>query len=352
MVKNKYLETSGYDSSNKSIEDVLKQEYDNILYGEYWRGVLFVEKNGLYGVISISGDEIVPCKYAEYSDARHEWADMGFATEKTKVITPEQKILAEQRLALEQAKIEEEKKQSKQEDMETVDNLKKSLNESDENWEIPRDLKEYRKKREERIHLLGNRTAKEQIIQTCNKIPMKVKTESDGSRLIEFAIWWKTRKILIPNLVAHSDFTERRHESDPYCVENRFNVVLLRSMLWDDIEGWTNQELKEFVKQKEGEWLHIPSENEMKELLAELWKQADLYDRDTIAMLMYLTGMNWTYRLTAKDSNSRYRLVCRADDYRQIEWDVYDPENRIRKYGERIEKDYPVSWWVLMIACE
>lgn len=312
MVKNKYLETSGYDSNNKSIEDVLKQEYDNILYGEYWRGVLFVEKNGLYGVISISGDEIVPCKYAEYSDARHEWADMGFATEKTKVITPEQKILAEQRLALEQAKIEEEKKQSKQEDMETVDNLKKLLGESNEDLVIPPELEDYRQAWQKKIkYIYGG--AKENIVKAAEKFKVNVETESDGSRLIKFELWWKKWKILDSKLDKHTNQNDNyiSHFSCNSITNIEKDYVTMKWMRWDDIDNWENKELADYVREKQQEWLHIPSEKEMWWLLAELGEKINSDElEDQIAMLMYLTGMDWLYWLSMRNSISRPRLEC------------------------------------------
>ena len=86
--------------------DLVLQQYDRALYSEYGRGVIIVQKDGLYGVINKDGEEIIPCKYEEYSDVWHEWKDMGFTTKKTEIITPEQKAVEERKLALE-AKREE-----------------------------------------------------------------------------------------------------------------------------------------------------------------------------------------------------------------------------------------------------
>ena len=93
-------------------------------------------------------------------------------------------------------------------------------------------------------------------------------------------------------------------------------------MVWDNVNEWKNEKLKEYVKKKEREWLHIPKIEEMKDLLGELWKQSDLTDqKDQIAMLMYLTGIYWDYWLSMWDDekswseNSRSILDC-VDDIR------------------------------------
>ncbi len=68
------------------------EQYDRVLYSEFGRGVLFVEKDGKYGVVDKVGKVIIPCKYKEYSDAWHEWADIGFASEPA-IMTEEQKAI-------------------------------------------------------------------------------------------------------------------------------------------------------------------------------------------------------------------------------------------------------------------
>ena len=79
-------------------------------------------------------------------------------------------------------------------------------------------------------------------------------------------------------------------------------------------------EIKRVCKKKEREWLHIPKIEEMKTLLRELWKQANLSEeRDQIAMLMYLTGIYWYYWLSMWDDEKswsehwRSKLYCNDD---------------------------------------
>lgn len=61
-----------------SFYDDIHMKYDSVLYGESNRGVLFVEKNGMYGVTDKNGNEIVPCESPNYYDAYNEWKEMGF----------------------------------------------------------------------------------------------------------------------------------------------------------------------------------------------------------------------------------------------------------------------------------
>lgn len=61
-----------------SFYDDIHMKYDNVFYGEMVNGVLFVEKNGYYGITDKDGNEIIPCKFKKYSDAYHEWEDLGF----------------------------------------------------------------------------------------------------------------------------------------------------------------------------------------------------------------------------------------------------------------------------------
>ena len=74
--------------------DDIHMKYDNVLYGESARGVLIVEKNGMYGVTDKNGNEIIPCEFKEYSDVYHEWEEMGFPKEP--VVMTEERLAAQQ----------------------------------------------------------------------------------------------------------------------------------------------------------------------------------------------------------------------------------------------------------------
>lgn len=190
-----------------------------------------------------------------------------------------------------------------------------------EDSEIPQELADFREKWKEKIRGIDDES-KEKIIKTAENIPVKVEIDNDGSRLIEFKLWNKTYKILDPKLKTHSD-DEYKYNPDYHSINRIDDTVFLRWMRWDDVENWENKKLKEYVKEKQWEWLHIAKIEEMKVILNELWKEANLKDvSDKIAMLMYLTWMDWWYRLSMwnlkysnSQASSRSELEC-IDSYR------------------------------------
>ena len=196
-------------------------------------------------------------------------------------------------------------------------------------WEvldIPEELKEYREKWKEKIKNISDES-KEKIIKAAENIEVKVNVDSDWSRLIEFKLRGKTCKILDPRLEDHTDDEYRTPVNYSSITEIDRDYVKLWWMEWDNVDEWENEKLKAYVKKKESEWLHIPKIEEMKTLLRELWKQANLSEaKDQIAMLMYLTWMEWDYWLSMWDykkswsENSRSLLDCR-DAYRYFDDD-------------------------------
>ena len=205
----------------------------------------------------------------------------------------------------------------------TPENMKERMeiveNEAEIRWEIPQELEDFRKKWEEKIKWIDDKS-KEKIVEAAETIPVKVETESDGSRLIEFKLWNKTWKILDPKLKTHSD--------DEYFVNKEYTFIRERDewvklwwMMWDDVSNWENKKLAKYVKEKEKEWLHIAKIEEMKAILTEIWESAGLDgESDQIAMLMYLTGMDWWYWLSMWDNessgspNSRSELHCHGNN--------------------------------------
>jgi hypothetical protein len=128
--------------------------------------------------------------------------------------------------------------------------------------------------------------------------------KDDGSRLIEFKLWDKTRKILDPKLCTHTNIIYCNNWEDK-------NKVKLWWMRWDFIGLWGNEKLAYYVGQKQKEWLSIPKFEDVKILLEELWSIANLDEEwDQIAMLMYLTWLNWCYRLAMKNNIARLRIFC------------------------------------------
>ena len=54
----------------------LKTKFDLVVKTD--DDVYFVSKNNSYGVYSLSGEQIMPCQYNEYSEAYHYWSNLGF----------------------------------------------------------------------------------------------------------------------------------------------------------------------------------------------------------------------------------------------------------------------------------
>ena len=199
------------------------------------------------------------------------------------------------------------------------DTERKREEEEMKSWEVPQELKDYRRARWQKIWL--DAEIKEKIVKAAEKIPLNVEQDSDWSRLIEFKLGNKRYKILDPMLGNHTD-DEFRHHRDYRSIKHvNKDAVKLKWMWWDKIYRWKNQKLKEYVKQKKKEWLHIVKIEEIKNLVVELCKEAKLENKKHgIAMLMYLTGMDWWYWLsmwnykTSWGNKSRSALKCWCDD--------------------------------------
>lgn len=88
LIKNKGYQYAKY---LMKFYDQLHMKYDAVLFNESSRGVLFVKKNGMYGVVDMDGNVIIPCKFKNYSDAYLEWSEFGFPS-KPMVMTGEEKV--------------------------------------------------------------------------------------------------------------------------------------------------------------------------------------------------------------------------------------------------------------------
>ena len=171
------------------------------------------------------------------------------------------------------------------------------------NLDISQELKESREAWEKNVMGISEDT-KENIIKAVDNIPVKVEVDSDGSRLIEFKLWDETYKILDPKLCNHTDFE--------YCNDwEDKNRVKLWWMRWDNVDERKNEKLKEYVREKQREWLYIPGLADVLNLLCDLWSMANLDNReDQIAMLIYLTWLDWCYWLAMAEGIRRSRILC------------------------------------------
>lgn len=195
---------------------------------------------------------------------------------------------------------------------------KRLQREKEEKERILEEMKNYREAWREKIEGISY-VNKEKIIKATKKIPVKIEKDSDGSRLIEFKLWDKTYKILDPKLKTHTDdeysYSTNWNKSDEYD-----ELVEWRWMIGDDINQRENQKLKEYVHEKMEKWLHVVGRWDVYLILQELGKLADISEEsDQMAMLMYLTCMDWKYYLKPWDKEllcyygSRYIYPCKEN---------------------------------------
>ena len=216
-------------------------------------------------------------------------------------------------------------------------NKTNDLKEALETPDIPPKLKDFRKKWEEEIGL--HDSIKKKIINAVNRIQKGAKEESDWSILVEFELWWKRYKCLDVNLKEHSD--------SEYLILEKYNrqtiyEINLSWMLWHDTNKRKNRKLAEYIeKQKNDRNMEIPKITFQKKLIYKLWEMAGLSTMsDKIAMRMYLTWNNGTYRQIVWGGNqSNSHLV-----FSRTKLDCNTKERGFHK----IEKIYSRLW---LIAC-
>lgn len=202
--------------------------------------------------------------------------------------------------------------------------------ETDNIVDIPQELKDFRDDwmRKFWVSVIDNNY---RIIEAADKIPVNIEKDGDGSRIVSFKLWNKTYTILDPKLKNHTDDEYGEHIDWRSISDINEYYVKAWWMKWNDVRKWKNKKLKEYVNQKQWEWFHIANIDEIKKILHELKKKAKLVgqldikelwnisspelrekmtntERYEIAMLMYLTGVDWLYFLSAIDNNSSWSL--------------------------------------------
>jgi hypothetical protein len=159
---------------------------------------------------------------------------------------------------------------------------------------------------------------KEKMLEALENIPHKIEIDNEWSITTTIKLWNKTYKILNPKLENHTD-------NEYYIKEFSINRLIegevqLWWMWWDNTDNWKNKELAKYVKEQNIRWFHIPKIEEMKTLLEDLGETVGLSKKeDQLAMLMFLTWMNWTYFLSMwtneKSQNSGWRSILHLDEY-------------------------------------
>lgn len=181
-----------------------------------------------------------------------------------------------------------------------------------ENVEPPKKLRYYREEWKEKCkYYRSDKNAQDKIMQASENILVKVNVDNDGGRLITLKLKDKTYRILDPGLGKIVDYNEYLLSKNEVSGDKRYDESL--GNMCGDVDEWRSEGLKNYVKQKQTEWFHIPSKKEISSLLSELWDIANISSEDDqIVMLMYLTGLYWIYLLDDYDYNKEecYLLKC------------------------------------------
>lgn len=233
--------------------------------------------------------------------------------------------------------------------------LYKNLEYSEITWdsELVKDLIDFRKTWKKGIDFCKSwkvsNESKEKIVTAINKISVNLEKDKDGSRLINFKLWNKNYTILDAKIENHTDSYYKNDYS--------WDEVVLWWMKSYDVNRRENKELKAYVKEKQREWFHIPKKEEIQLLLKELWKNVGLNTEykvrgelwplistksNQIAMLMYLTGMDWKYWLDREKKRSGNRV---SRDYLHFAFG-----DKCREFGYWDCAFNPAKIW--MISCD
>lgn len=219
-------------------------------------------------------------------------------------------------------------------------------------WKKGIDFYWVRKEEIRKINKNIDNELKEKIVTAANKISVNLEKDKDGSRLIKFKLWAKNYTIL--------DVKIEKHTNNYYKYDYCWDEVVLWWMKSYDVNRWENKELKAYVKEKQREWFHMPKKEEIQLLLKELWKEADINteykvrrrgrptptkispESNQIAMLMYLTGMDWKYWLDREKTRSGNRV---SRDYLHFAFG-----DKCREFGYWDCAFNPAKIW--MISCD
>ena len=213
---------------------------------------------------------------------------------------------------------------------------------NEQTWKISPELKEYRELWKEKVKsydikegdpLNISNEGKKKIIEAVDKMKVNVQIDGDWTRLVEFRLWNKLYRILDLDLSYHINWTNNweviedpdedndydndkggfRYEGDEqtFTVTDREKTgVTFNCIEGNDIYEWKDSGLIDYIAKKRREWFHIPSKSEIEDILDKLWEVAGLKEfsmSEKVAMMMYLTWMEWKYYLTSNCPGFHYR---------------------------------------------
>lgn len=174
--------------------------------------------------------------------------------------------------------------------------------EYEEFWKepLPERLSEYRSLREQRIRWVSPES-KEKIKNAAENIKCEVEMYDNWARRVHLKFWkhwctdlYFTEYLLDPEKVLW-DYSE--NEPNPITWGESINVNLAW-IEWPDPDNWEDYKVRNYYQRRT-----MPTNEWMRSVLNILWNYAGLHEeRDQIALMMYLTGMEWKYWLAEGES--------------------------------------------------
>ena len=192
---------------------------------------------------------------------------------------------------------------------------RKEREEKEEKENVNRILWWYREIWCNRIEGVDNVT-KNKIIESAQRIPIKIVEKNNWDRITEIKLWWKIYKILYPKLDEGYKYVQK-YSYDKWYEWNYIDVYRINSK---NIDLRESNGVKKYVKEQINKGFHIPTKEDIEMLLWELWRFADIGSEiNQIAMLMYYIWINWSYLLDSRwYIGSRYvrdELKCHSSQY-------------------------------------
>lgn len=199
--------------------------------------------------------------------------------------------------------------------------------EYEEFWKepLPEWLSEYRLLREQKIRWVSPE-AKEKIKNAAENIKCEVELLENWAREVHLKFWkhWWTDLYFTEYLLDSEKVLEEYAEKEPNPITWGESInVNLAWIEWPNPDNWEDYKVRGYYawwkKQPK-----VPTNEGVRSVLNILWNFAELHEeRDQIALMMYLTGMEWTYwleewyetdLLSSKEYTwNRVFMVCEPD---------------------------------------
>ena len=173
--------------------------------------------------------------------------------------------------------------------------------EDDEFWveTLPDWLSEYRNLWKQKIRWISPE-AKEKIIKAWESIKCEFDDLKNWWRMVTLMFGKHWSKMMFSEFPLNADnVLEEYSEKEPNPVTWGESInVNLAWIKWPNLDNWEDYKVRSYIGNY---WM--PTIEWVRSTLYILWKYAGLYEeREQIALMMYLTGMEWTYWLEEWDA--------------------------------------------------